>query len=70
MKADTLSLTAFEVGLFGWMITTQLVLFPVHHLHPDDVVFWFFMQLGMILGFGTAYPVNWGLVQAGIKERM
>ncbi|MBV9336759.1 MAG: DUF4396 domain-containing protein [Solirubrobacterales bacterium] len=27
LKADTLSLTAFEVGLFGWMAVIQLVLF-------------------------------------------
>jgi hypothetical protein len=27
LKADTLSLTAFEVGLFGWMAVMQLVLF-------------------------------------------
>ena len=27
LKADTLSLMAFEVGLFGWMAIVQLVLF-------------------------------------------
>ncbi len=30
VKADTLSLTAFEVGLFGWMALTSLVFF-----HPS-----------------------------------
>lgn len=28
LKADTLSLTAFEVGLFGWMALVAFVLFP------------------------------------------
>ena len=69
LKADTLSLVAFEVGLFAWMILVQLVLFP-EGLHPDEAGFWFMMQVGMILGFITAYPVNWWLVRAGIKERM
>jgi hypothetical protein len=69
LKADTLSLVAFEIGLFGWMILVQLVLFPAH-LHPDEPTFWFMMQIGMALGFLTAWPVNWWLVRAGIKERM
>ncbi len=69
LKADTLSLSAFEVGLFGWMVVVQLVLFP-QHLHPDGPVYWLMMQIGMLLGFATAYPVNWWLIRAGIKERM
>ena len=28
------------------------------------------MQIGMIVGFITAYPMNWWLVQVGIKEPM
>ncbi len=69
LKVDAASLTAFEIGLFGWMILTQLVLFPAH-LHPDQPVYWLMMQVGMLLGFVTAYPVNWWLIRAGIKERM
>jgi hypothetical protein len=30
-KADFISLTAFEVGLFGWMAVTAFVLFPAPH---------------------------------------
>ena len=70
IKADTLSLTAFQVGLYGWMAFMQLVLFPVEHLHPDSAAYWFLMQIGMILGFFTAYPVNWWLIKSGIKEAM
>jgi hypothetical protein len=70
LKADALSLTAFEVGLFGWMALMQLVFFPVSHLTPDHVAYWLLMQVGMILGFATSYPVNWWLIRRGIKEAM
>lgn len=70
VKADTLSLTAFEVGMFGWMALVYFVLFPGGRLHPDDAVFWFMMQIGMMLGFLTAFPVNGWLLSQGIKEPM
>ena len=70
-KADVASLTAFEVGLFGWMALMTFVFFPApHHLHPDSPVYWFLMQVGMIAGFFTAWPVNIWLIRAGIKEAM
>jgi hypothetical protein len=28
------------------------------------------MQIGMLAGFLTSYPVNWWLVRRGIKEKM
>ncbi|MGH3503343.1 MAG: DUF4396 domain-containing protein [Nocardioidaceae bacterium] len=70
-KADLLSLTAFEVGLFGWMALMAFVFFPApHHVHPDSPVYWFGMQIGMIIGFATAYPVNVWLIRRGTKEPM
>ncbi|WP_412753781.1 DUF4396 domain-containing protein [Krasilnikovia sp. M28-CT-15] len=69
-KADFLSLTAFEVGLFGWMALMAFVFFPGPHLHPDTAAYWFLMQIGMALGFLTAYPVNAWLIRRGIKEAM
>ncbi|WP_218854220.1 DUF4396 domain-containing protein [Paractinoplanes atraurantiacus] len=69
-KADVLSLTAFEVGLFGWMALMAFVFFPNPHLHPDTAAYWFLMQIGMIAGFFTAYPVNAWLIRRGIKEAM
>ncbi|MDA8297823.1 MAG: DUF4396 domain-containing protein [Actinomycetota bacterium] len=68
-KADFLSLTSFEVGLFGWMALTQFVFFP-NHLHPDHAAFWFLMQIGMIVGYFTAWPTNVWLIRKGIKEAM
>lgn len=70
LKADTLTLTAFELGLFGWMAIVQFVFFPIGRLHPDTPVYWFLMQIGMMLGFLTSYPVNVWLLKAGIKEAM
>jgi len=37
IKADTLSLTAFEIGLFGWMALYSFVFFD-HKIHPDSPV--------------------------------
>ena len=69
-KADVLSLTAFEVGLFAWMALVRFVFFPDHPLHPDTAAYWFLMQLGMVLGFFTAWPANVWLIKRGIKEAM
>src|SRR5699024_7426535 len=57
-KADILSLTAFEIGLFGWMALMTFVFFTDPHLEPNSPVYWFMMQLGMILGFATAWPAD------------
>ncbi|MGA7965789.1 MAG: DUF4396 domain-containing protein [Gammaproteobacteria bacterium] len=68
VKADTLSLIAFEIGLFGWMALVRLVWFP--GLGADTALFWFMMQVGMVIGFATTYPANWWLVKVGIKHGM
>ena len=70
VKADILSLTAFEVGLFGWMLLMAFVFFPGPHLQPNQVTYWFLMQIGMIIGFFTAWPANVWLIRRGIKEAM
>jgi Domain of unknown function (DUF4396) len=69
IQADTLTVTAFEVGLFSWMaVMTQ---FPFHHaLTAIEPAYWFLMQIGMTIGFVTSYPANWFLVRKGIKEPM
>jgi hypothetical protein len=68
IKADTLSLVTFEIGLFGWMALTAFLLIGM--LTPTNPVFWFMMQIGMALGFFTSYPANWWLVRKGIKMGM
>jgi Domain of unknown function (DUF4396) len=39
-------------------------------LEVNTVEFWFTMQLAMLAGFVTSYPVNWWLIEAGVKEEM
>ncbi len=69
-KADILSLTAFEVGLFAWMALMRFAFFPAHPLHPDSPAYWFLMQVGMVVGFFTSFPANVWLLRRGIKEAM
>lgn len=70
IRADTLAIVTFEIGLFGWMALTQYALFPNLHLNPTQAGFWFLMQVGMILGFFTSYPANLFLLKIGWKEKM
>lgn len=69
-KADVLSLTAFEVGLFTWMGLMFWVFFPEPHLAPNTASYWFLMQVGMTIGYLTSYPMNVFLIHKGIKEAM
>jgi hypothetical protein len=69
-KADTLSILSFEVGLFAWMALTYYVLFPAPHFIPNDPTYWLMMQIGMVIGFFTSYPMNRWLILWGIKEVM
>jgi Domain of unknown function (DUF4396) len=70
-KADVISLTFFEIGLFAWMALMTFVFFPApHHLMPNSIAFWFMMQLGMIIGYFSSWPANVWLVKRGIKVPM
>jgi len=73
IKADTLSLTAWQVGMYAFMALAYFYIFR-HllgtELSTDTVEFWFMMQIAMICGFLTSYPVNWWLLRTGIKEKM
>jgi hypothetical protein len=70
-KADFISLTAFEIGLFGWMAVMAYVLFPApHQLMPNSAAFWLLMQVGMMVGYFTSWPANVWLINRGIKVPM
>ncbi|WP_174612856.1 DUF4396 domain-containing protein [Virgibacillus ihumii] len=69
IKADTLSLIAFEIGMFGWMALVHYAFFTQMPA-PTSAVFWFMMQIAMMLGFLTSYPANWLLVKKGVKHAM
>jgi hypothetical protein len=68
MKADTISLIAFEIGMFVFMAWMQNAFHP--SLEPDGVRYWFLMQIAMVIGFVTSYPANWWLIRKGWKEAM
>jgi hypothetical protein len=73
VKADVLSLTAWQIGMYGFMAVAQFYLFRSLlgvRLEVDSFEFWFMMQFAMVAGFITSYPVNWWLIEAGVKERM
>ncbi len=73
IRADTASLLAWQVGMFGVMAFFQFALYP-HLLQQrpgaNSVEFWFAMQWAMVAGFVTSYPVNAFLIDRGIKEAM
>ncbi|MHA6720217.1 DUF4396 domain-containing protein [Sphingomonas sp. RS6] len=73
LKADIASITAWQVGMYGLMAVIQFAWFKPAYGGIADVAtpeFWFAMQLAMLAGFATSYPVNWRLIRAGLKERM
>ncbi len=73
LKADSLSLTCWQIGMYGFMAFAYFYLFGDlmgTKLEVTSVEFWFMMQLAMLTGFVTAYPANWWLTSRGIKERM
>lgn len=67
-KVDVLSLTAWQIGMYGWMAIVMFVLLGM--VSPTEPVFWLMMQIGMFAGFITAYPMNRLLMRLGIKEAM
>lgn len=69
-KIDFFSLTAWQVGMYGWM---SVVIFGIYHNTPlpkDSWEFWFMMQIAMFAGFLTSLPANWLLIKLGIKKGM
>jgi hypothetical protein len=73
VKADIASISAWQIGMyclmaaiqFGWFRSAFGGIAPVNS--PE---FWFAMQLSMLAGFCTSYPVNWLLIRVGWKEEM
>lgn len=73
LKADAASLIAWQIGMYGFMAFTHFWLFPDvigAPLKTNSVEFWFMMQIAMLCGFVTSYPMNWLLLRLGIKTPM
>ncbi len=72
LKADSLSLTCWQIGMYGFVAFAHFYLFGdllKVRLEVASVEFWFMMQIAMLAGFVTAYPANWWLISRGIKEQ-
>lgn len=69
-KADFFSLTAWQIGMYGWMAIVYFILFVNFPLVKDSWQFWFMMQIAMLFGFICAFPMNALLLKLGIKKGM
>ncbi len=69
-KADVLSLSSWQVGMYGWMAIAIFVIFPGLDGDKGSWLFWFMMQVAMLFGFVCAYPMNALLIKLGIKHGM
>lgn len=69
IRADMFSLSAWQIGMYTFMAIAHFLTFR-EGLQTDTYEFWFMMQVAMICGFATSYPVNWWLLRKGIKEKM
>ena len=70
MKADTLSIIAFQVGMYAWMALVYFKLFRAPHLTAFDPRYWLMMQVAMVCGFLTSLPMNRLLIGVGLREKM
>ncbi|HYL08980.1 MAG TPA: DUF4396 domain-containing protein [Candidatus Udaeobacter sp.] len=70
IQSDTLTIIGFEVGMFGWMALVFFVLFTQPHLEPNHPAYWLMMQVAMVIGLLTSYPINVWLIRHGIKHAM
>ena len=59
--------------MYGFMAVAHFWLFKQVlgvELEVPTPEFWFMMQIAMLCGFVTSYPVNWWLIRKGVKEAM
>lgn len=69
LKIDFLSLTSWQVGMYVFMGFIFFVC-PKEIYYANNVIFWFLMQIAMLVGFFFAYPTNYFLIKSGIKPSM
>lgn len=70
LKADFLSLTAWQAGMYAWMAFVLFALRGGVMLPRTSWAFWFMMQLAMYVGFLLSLPVNAWLIRRHIKHAM
>lgn len=69
LKSDILSLTAWQVGMYGFM-GIYIMFFAEGGINRASYEFWFVMQLAMVAGFIISYPMNIWLIKKGVKHSM
>lgn len=69
-KADFLSLTAWQAGMYIWLAFVIFGMGDGTPLPRTSFTFWFMMQVAMCVGFLLALPVNALLIRMGIKKAM
>jgi hypothetical protein len=60
--AAVLTVLAFDIGMAGWML---LLHFTEYMPPASEGSFWFLMQIGIVLGLATGYPVAVALARKG-----
>jgi hypothetical protein len=66
VKADLLTVSAFELALLVWLVLVDHLIFPTV-LRANNPVFWFMLQIGLIIGFFAAWPASSWLIRRGVK---
>ena len=66
--AELLSMNLLMAGMIPTMMILRAVLAPA--AGPNAAAFWFVMSMALLVGFITAYPMNWWLVSNGLKHGM
>ena len=69
-KADVLSLTSWQIGMYGWSAIMGFAILKGEFYSANSWSFWFSMQIAMVFGFITAYPMNILLIKWGLKKGM
>ncbi len=65
---ELLSMNCLMAGMVPVMILAMKRV-PMGH-HPSGPAFWFIMSMALLVGFITAYPMNWWLVSHHLKHGM
>ncbi|MGC0773047.1 MAG: DUF4396 domain-containing protein [Candidatus Acidiferrum sp.] len=65
---ELLSMNCLMAGMVPAM-TLAMKSAPASH-HPSGPAFWFIMSMALLVGFITAYPMNWWLVSHHMKHGM
>jgi hypothetical protein len=66
---EWLSMNMVMAGMIPAMVVLMMGR-DMRAMEPGQLLYWGTMSFGVIVGFATAYPVNWWLVAKGLKHGM